>query len=99
MVMESGPKRGKILVNTDDKNRKIYGDDFNYYSAAKSYNLAMPGSRHQLQNMPFLMSYPRIIFDFQTFENYSQSQCELLYFYINQILDYQIHLMLKNSCE
>ena len=42
MIMESGSKRGKILVNTDEKNKKIYGDDFNYYSAAKSYNLAMP---------------------------------------------------------
>ena len=84
--MESGSKRGKILVNTDDKNKKIYGDDFNYYSAAKSYNLAMPKTRHQ--NQPYLMSLPKIIFDFQTFDNYSLSQCQLLYFYINQILDY-----------
>lgn len=48
MLMESGSKRGKVLVNTDEKNRGVYGDDFNYYSAAKSYNLAMPRTRHEI---------------------------------------------------
>jgi len=42
LLMETSQKRGKILIKTDDKNNKIYGDDFNYFSSTKSYNLAMP---------------------------------------------------------
>jgi len=77
-----------VVIKTDDKNKKIFGDDFNYYCSAKSYNLAMPKLRNQIQNQPYLMAEPKLVVDYQLFSEQSLSQCQLLYFYINPVIDY-----------
>ncbi len=63
-------------------------EDFNFYCYEKSYNIAVPRNRFQIYNHPYLMCEPKIYIDYNKFEDQKLAQCQLMYFFMNGIVDY-----------
>ena len=101
VIIDQKHKKGSLVMDYDDilKKSHVLGDDFNYYNIRKSYNIAMPSKRNQVYNHPYLNCYPSLYLDYLTFEDQKLAQCQLLYYFMNGILDYQVHMGLKDTLD
>lgn len=98
-ALAQSQKKQKIIVGKNEKNQAIYGDDFAYYTHQKSYNVLLPKKRRFASNHPYLMVEPSLYIDFSSFNEPQRSQSQLMYFFNRGVVDYQGHLMLKDSCQ
>jgi hypothetical protein len=80
-------KRGK----DKDKNEMFIKDN--------CYNIAIPANRSQVYSHPYLMAEPRLAMDVVKFSDQKFAQTQLMYYFINGVVDYQIHVLIKDTCE